>query len=104
MDSLVGDLRPNYPHSGGIGGLPRLLCRFFNRAQGKPEISTQTLKDLSAEKANELREKLKPHIGQPTSNNPSGRNVDTRSYTEEEAEQWIAEYQEATSEVPEDDN
>ena len=67
VDSLVGDLGPNYPHSGGKGGLPRLLCRFFNRAQGKPEISTQTLKDLSADKANELLEKLKPHIGKKES-------------------------------------
>ena len=104
VDSLVGDLGPNYPHSGGIGGLPRLLRRFFNRAQSKPEISTQTLKDLSTEKANELREKLKPHIGQPKSNKPSGRNVDTGSYTKEEAEQWIAEYEKATSEVPKDDS
>lgn len=59
---------------------------------------------LSNEKANELREKLEPHVGQPESNElPSMRygSVFTGSYTEEEAEEWIAEYEKAMSEDPE---
>ena len=105
VDSLVGDLGPNYPYSGGISGLLRLLRRFLNRDRGKPEILRQTLKDLSAEKANELREKLTPHIGQPASNQlPKNSGAITRSYTEEEAEQWIAEYEQAVSGVPRDDS
>lgn len=61
---------------------------------------------LSNEKANELREKLEPHVGQPESNElPTGYiHVFTGTYTEEEAEEWIAEYEKAMSEVPEDDS
>ena len=62
---------------------------------------------LSNEKAKELREKLEPHVGQPESNElpPMGYGyVFTGSYTEEEAEQWIAEYEDAMSDVPKDDS
>ena len=60
---------------------------------------------LSDEKANELREKLEPHIGIPESNElPEDSGAIIGTYTEEEAEKWIAEYEEAMSEVPEDDN
>lgn len=62
---------------------------------------------LSNEKAKELREKLEPHVDQPESNEPPPMrygHIFTGAYTEEEAEQWIAEYKEAMSEVPEDDN
>ena len=63
------------------------------------------VKDLSYEKANELREELKLHIGKPKSNKlPKDSRAITGSYTAEEAEQWIAEYEQATSEVPEDDS
>ena len=59
---------------------------------------------LSDEKANELRKSLDSHIGQPKSNKPPDHNVDTNSYTAEDAEKWIAEYEQAMSEVPEDDS
>ena len=61
---------------------------------------------LSDEKANELREKLEPHIDQPESNElPEERGAITKPpYTKEEAEQWIAEYEKALSEVPKDDS
>ena len=60
---------------------------------------------LSNQEANALREKLIPHIGQPESNQlPEDSLALTGSYTAEEAEKWIAEYKEATSEVPGDDS
>ena len=63
------------------------------------------VKDLSDEKANKLREQLQPHISQPISYElPENSGAVTGAYTEEEAEQWIVEYEEAVSEVPEDDS
>ena len=53
----------------------------------------------------DLREKLEPHIGEPESNElPEDSGAITGAYTEEEAEQWIAEYEEAMSAVPKADN
>ena len=49
---------------------------------------------------NLLRRLLKQHV-QPASNElPENSGAITEAYTEEEAEQWIAEYEEAMSEVP----
>ncbi len=63
------------------------------------------VKGLSDEKANELKEKLEPHIGKPVSNElPEDSGAITGAYTEEEAEKWIAEHEEAMSEVPKDDS
>ena len=63
------------------------------------------VKDLPDEEVNELRDKLKPHIGQTKRNQlPQDSGAITGSYTKEEAEKWIAEYKEAMSEVPEDDS
>ena len=63
------------------------------------------IEDLSDEKANELREKLEPHIDQPISNElPEDSDAITGAYTKEEAEEWIAEYEKAMSEVPKDDS
>lgn len=59
---------------------------------------------LSKEQANELREKLKSHIGKPRSNRRLHDGGITGSYTREKAERWIAEYEQAMSEVPEDDS
>ncbi len=60
---------------------------------------------LSDEEAKEkLRETLKPHIDKPPSYQlPENSGAITGSYTAEEAEKWIAEYEQAMSEVPEDD-
>ena len=53
---------------------------------------------LSDDKAKKLRETLKPHIDQPVSNKlPENSGAITGAYTAEEAEQWIAEYEEAMS-------
>ena len=60
---------------------------------------------LSDEIAEELRERLESHIGRPKSNElPKDSGAITGSYTEEEAEQWIDEYEKSMSEVPEDDS
>ena len=59
---------------------------------------------LSKEQANELREKLESHIGKPRSNGRLHCDGITGSYSKEKAEQWIAEYKKAMSEVPGDDS
>ena len=57
---------------------------------------------LSEDKAMGLRECLRPYIGKPPSHQlPEDSGAITGSYTKEEAEQWIAEYDQAMSEVPE---
>ena len=54
--------------------------------------------------AGRMREKLITRIGMPESHElPQDSGAITGAYTEEEAEQWIAEYEEAMSEVPEVD-
>ena len=59
------------------------------------------VKDLSDKKAGRLRARLERHIDKPASNQlPENSNAITKPYTEEEAEQWVAEYEEAMSEVP----
>ena len=63
------------------------------------------LKGLSDETASALREELKQHIGRTRSRQlPDDSGAHTIPYTQEEAEKWIAEYEEAMSEVSEDDN
>ena len=58
------------------------------------------IEDLPVEKANNLREKLRPHIDRPESNDlPENSGAVTGIYTEEDAEKWIVEYEEAMSEV-----
>ena len=62
-----------------------------------------TVKSLSEKRAKQLKEILTPHIDRPVSHNlpaDGGANIDP--YTEEEAEQWIEEYNKAMSEVPEE--
>ena len=60
---------------------------------------------LSDKEANMLRARLELHIGQPESNQlPQDSHAITGSYTAEEAEKWIAEYEQAMSEVPGDDS
>ena len=55
--------------------------------------------------AKALQRELKPHIGQPPSNQlPENSGVVIGFYTKEEAEQWIAEYEAAMSAAPKADN
>ena len=60
---------------------------------------------LSDEKAEVLRERLEPHIDKQASHElPENSGAKIGAYTEEEAEQWIAEYEQAMSEVPKSGN
>ena len=62
------------------------------------------VKDLSDQKSGLLRAKLERHIDKPASNQlPHGSEASTGAYTKEEAEQWIAEYEKAMSEIPKAD-
>ncbi len=59
------------------------------------------LEGLSAEKAQELRERLEPHIDKPPIYGlPKDSGAETGAYTPEQAEAWIKEYEEAISESP----
>ena len=63
------------------------------------------VKDLSDETASTLRAELKQHIGKPRRHQlPDDSGAITKAYTEEEAKRWIAEYEEAMSQVPGDDS
>ena len=63
------------------------------------------VEDLPDVQAKKSRERLTPHIDQPASNQlPENSGAVTGSYTAEEAEQWIAEYEQAMSEFPEADS
>ena len=63
------------------------------------------IEGLSDDKAMGLRECLRPHIGKPPSHQlPEDSRAITGSYTKEEAEKWIAEYEKAMSEIPGDDS
>lgn len=67
-----------------------------------PEDVDSICKESSSVAANQLREKLKAHIGKPESHKlPEDSGAITGAYTKEEAAQWIAEYKTATSAVSE---
>ncbi len=69
------------------------------------EIVDSVVENFSDEEARELRKILEPHIDKPASNElPDDSGAITEAYTEEEAEPWIAEYEEAMSAVPKADN
>ena len=69
------------------------------------EYVNSIVKGLSEVRAKELREILEPHIDQPASHElPENNGAITEPYTEEEAEKWIAEYEAAMLEVPEEDD
>ena len=60
--------------------------------------------DLPVEADKKLREKLTRHLDKPKSNKlPKNSGAITGTYTREDAEKWIAEYNEAMSSVPKED-
>ncbi|MDE2886875.1 MAG: pentapeptide repeat-containing protein [Gemmatimonadota bacterium] len=62
------------------------------------------LEGMYHETANDLREKLTPHVGKPTSYElPEHSGAVIGTYAEEDAEKWIAEYREATGEAGEEE-
>ena len=66
-------------------------------AGGLQEEDLDTLcEGLSDDQAQVLRETLRPHVGKPASNElPENSGTKIGAYTQEEAEQWIAEYNKA---------
>lgn len=63
-------------------------------------VGIKIVKGLSDSGAKTLRELLEPHIDQPVSHElPEDSGAITEPYTEEEAEQWIANDEKAMSEV-----
>ena len=60
------------------------------------------IEGLSPEKAESLQMKLAPHIGKSANHQPP-KNAIPGAYKEEDAEKWIAEYNEAMSSVPKED-
>ena len=71
----------------------------------KQEDIDSLVKGLSDDVASELRTKLIVHVDKPAGHDlPENSGSFIGSYTKEEAEQWIAEYKEAMSEVPKEDN
>ena len=60
--------------------------------------------DLLTEETRKLREKLTRHLDKPKSNKlPENSSAITGTYTREDSEKWIAEYNEAMSSVPKED-
>ena len=67
-------------------------------------VDAQT-KGLSDGKTTAIRDTLRPYIGMPPSHElPEESGAITGSYSEEEAEKWIAEYEEAMSGITEEDS
>ena len=87
-----------------IGGETDLSSVIFVGGLSQEKVDS-LVKDLPDEKADDLRERLTPHIGQPISYQlPENSGAITGAYTEEEAEKWIAEHEEAMSEIPGNDS
>ena len=87
-----------------IKNISNLSGAIFEGGLGIEDVEP-LVEDLSDEEANKLREKLTPHVGKsPVNQPPEDSDVSIGSYTKEEAEKWIAEYEKAMSEVPEDDS
>lgn len=93
FDGFVGWIRES------IGVQSDLSGAIFKGGLKKEEVDA-LVNGLSDKAAIELRKKLAPHIGQPKNSElPENSGVVTGVYSEEEAEEWIAEYERATSEA-----
>lgn len=85
-----------------IGERGSLVGAVFQGGLSEQDMDS-ILENVSHEEQSVSRASLKLHIGKPESHQPpEGGNVYIEAYTAEEAEQWIAEYNEAMSEVPEE--
>ena len=85
-----------------IGQESDLSWVIFAGGLGEDDVDS-LVKDLT-KKENELKEELTPHVGKPESKElPEDSGTIIGSYTKEDAERWIAEYEQAMSEVPEAD-
>ena len=87
-----------------IGEQSDLLGVTFEGGINKEELGF-IIEGLSDNAAKGLRAKLNPHVGKQASHKLSDdRGAVTGTYTEKEAEQWIAEYEKSVSENSEEDN
>ena len=84
----------------GIGRKSDLSGMTFAGGLSEKDVNS-LVEDMPDKSAKGLRRKLEPHIGKPASNElPEGSGAITGAYTAEEAERWIAEYEEAMRGVP----
>ena len=85
-----------------IGQRTNLSTNVFANGLTREQIDSLA-QGLSESRAENLRSKLMSHIGGSASHKlPEGSGANTRSYTQEEAEKWIAEYHKAVSVLFED--
>ena len=86
-----------------IGMPASLIGTIFQGRLTEREVAS-ILEMVSVDEPSVMRAKLEWHIDKPKNHElPEGSEVTTEPYTAEEAEQWIAEYEEAMSEVTEVD-
>ena len=84
-----------------IGRESESHAAIFEGGLSREEVDSLVKGLLNENAKKDLRKKLEPHIGIPESNElPECHGASTEAYTKKEAEQWIAEYEEAMSEVP----
>ena len=95
----------------GIGRESELLGAIFAGGLRRRDVDS-FVEDVPDEVANKLRRRLEPHIGKPAIHGlpesssaivyglPEDSGAITGSYKREEAERWIAEYEEAMGERP----
>ena len=87
-----------------IGELSDLTGIIFIGGLREEDLDT-LCEDLSDDQAQALREKLVPHVGKPASHElTSNSGAETSAYNQEEAEQWIAEYNKTMEEAPSADD
>ena len=95
--SFAGNIRARAGRESDLSGV--VFAGGLNR-----EDVDALVKGLSDEGAKDLRERLEPHIGKPASHKlPEGSGAETGTYTAEQAEEWIAEYEAAMVEFPKED-
>ena len=87
-----------------IGLQSDLSWIFFSGGLKQDDLNCMSSR-LKEESAKAFQEKLTPHISKPVSHElPEDSGAIIGSYTEAEAGEWIAEYNEAVGVVPEDDS
>ncbi len=87
-----------------VGNETDIFGAIFEGGMNQEDVHS-LVKYLSDKEAKELRKKLRLHIGMPPSHQlPQDSRAITGSYTEEEAEEWIAEYEQAVSGISRDDS
>ena len=90
---------------GWIGKESGAFIAIFGGGLSREDVDSLVEGLLNENAKQDLREKLEPHIGKPENKQlPKDSNAITGAYTEEEAEKWIAEYEEAMSAVPKTEN